>query len=108
MTPFEALYGRPCKSPSCWLETIYQLILSVEMIHDTLEIVYLIQKRMKASQDRQKSFADKRHTDLELFICDLVFVKILPLKKVVRFNKGGKLAPKFIGLFHILEQIISI
>ncbi|MDQ4226080.1 hypothetical protein RBK84_16950, partial [Pseudomonas aeruginosa] len=79
MAPFEALYGRPCKSPSCWSETTDRLILGPDMIRETSEKVDLIRKRMKASQDRQKSYADKRRTDLEFSVGDLVFVKISPL-----------------------------
>ena len=105
MAPFEALYGRPCKSPSCWSETTDRLILGPDMIRETSEKVDLIRKRMKTSQDRQKSYADKRRTDLEFSVGDLVFVKISPLKNVVRFGKSGKLAPRFVGPFSILERI---
>lgn len=93
MTPFEALYGRPCKSPSCWWESTDRIILGPEMIRNTLNKVELIRKRMKAAQDRQKSYADKRWIDLEFSIGDLVFVKISPLKRVIRFGKSRKLTP---------------
>ena len=105
MAPFEALYGRPCKSPSCWLETTDRLILGPDMIRETSEMVDLIRKRMKASQDRQKSYADRRRVDLEFSVGDLVFVKISPLKRVVRFGKAGKLTPRFVGPFRVLERI---
>ena len=55
MTPFEALYGRPCKPPACWWETTDELILGPDMIRATSEKVELIQRRMKTTQDRQKS-----------------------------------------------------
>lgn len=60
---------------------------------------------MKISQDRQKSYADKRRKDLHFEICDKVFLKISQMKAVVRFGKRGKLRPRFIGPFEILEKI---
>ena len=57
------------------------------------------------SQDRQKSYADRRRSDLEFSVGDLVFVKISPLKRVVRFGKAGKLTPRFVGPFRVLERI---
>ena len=60
---------------------------------------------MKAAQDRQKSYADKRRRELKFSIGDLVFVKISPLKSVIRLGRRGKLAPRFVGPFPVLEQI---
>ena len=69
------------------------------------EKIDLIQRRMKATQDKQKSYADKRRTDLEFDVGDMVFVKVSPLRNVVRFGSIGKLAPRFVGLFPIKERI---
>ena len=60
---------------------------------------------MKAAQDRQKSYAGQRRRDLEFAIGDLVFVKVSPLRSVVRFGRKGKLSPRFVGPFPILERI---
>ena len=60
---------------------------------------------MKAAQDRQKSYADKRRTDLEFEVGDRVFLKVSPLRNVVRFGSAGKLAPRFVGPFPIIERI---
>ena len=65
MTPFEALYGRPCRSPSCWLDNKYPVIVGPELIEETVKQVELIQKRMKEAQDRQKSYADLKRRSLE-------------------------------------------
>ena len=75
------------------------------MIRDTSEKVELIRRRMKAAQDRQKSYADKRRTDLEFEVGDMVFIKVSPLRNVVRFGAVGKLAPRFVGPFPIIERI---
>ena len=61
--------------------------------------------RMKTAQSRQKSYADKRRRDLEFAVGDHVFVKIALMKGVMRFGKKGKLSPRFIGPFEILERI---
>merc|ERR1712080_713466 len=75
------------------------------MIRETSEKIDLIRRRMKTAQYRQKSCADKRRTDLEFDIWDMVFVKVSPLRNVVRFGAVGKLAPRFVGPFPITERI---
>ena len=60
---------------------------------------------MKTAQDRQKSYADKRRTDLEFKVGDKVFLKLSPLGNVVRFGSAWKLAPRFVGPFPIIEKI---
>ena len=105
MAPFEDLYGRPCKSPTCWWETTDRLILGPDMIRDTSEKIELIQRQMKTAQDRQKSYANQRTTDLEFEVGDMVFIKVSPLRNVVRFGAVGKLVPRFVGPFPITERI---
>ena len=105
MAPFEALYGRPCNSPSCWVETGEKFVLGPDVIRETSDKIKVIQHRMKAAQDRQKSYADKRRRELKFSIGDLVFVKISLLKSVIRFGWRGKLTPRFVGPFPILEQV---
>ena len=63
---------------------------------------------MKAAQDRQKSYADKRRKDLEFEVEDRVFLNLSPWKGVVRFGKRGKLSPRYIGPFEIVEKIGSV
>ena len=75
------------------------------MIRETSEKIDLIRRRMKTAQDRQKSYADRRRTDLEFNIGDMVFVKVSPLRNVVRFGSVGKLAPRSVGVFPITERI---
>ena len=60
MAPFEALYGRPCRSPACWMEFGEQLLLGPELVQQTNELVKKIQQRLETAQSRQKSYADKR------------------------------------------------
>ena len=105
MAPFEALYGRPCNSPSCWVETGEKFVLGPDVIRETSAKIKIIQQRMKAAQDRQKSYADTRRRELKFFIGDLMFVEISPLKSMILFGRRVKLAPRFVGPFPVLEQI---
>ncbi|MCI76299.1 hypothetical protein A2U01_0097568, partial [Trifolium medium] len=59
MAPFEALYGRKCKTPLCWFESGESVVLGPEIVQQTTERVKMIQEKMRASQSRQKSYADK-------------------------------------------------
>ena len=83
MAPFEALYGRPCRSPSCWLESTEMVIVGPEMVREAAEKVQLIQQRLKAAQDRQKSYADTRRKDLEFQVGEFVYLKTSPKKGVI-------------------------
>ena len=75
MAPFVALYGRPCRSPSHWLDRKDPVIVGPEMIDETVKIVNLIRKRMKEAQGRQKSYADLHRRNLEFEVGDHVFLK---------------------------------
>lgn len=65
MMHFKALYERPCKSPTYWLETRDRLVLGSDLTSGVSEKIELIRKRMKEAQSRQKSYVDKRRKDLE-------------------------------------------
>ncbi|XP_073018392.1 uncharacterized protein [Primulina eburnea] len=69
------------------------------------DVVALIQERLKTAQSRQKSYADVRRRPLAFEVGDHVFIKIAPLKGVMRFGKKGKLSPRYIGPFEILNKI---
>ena len=76
-----------------------------DLIPDTTEKVGLIRKRLLTAQSRQKSYADKRRPPLEFEAGDHVFLKVMPKRGVVRFGKQGKLLPRFIGPFEVLERV---
>ena len=76
-----------------------------DLIRDTSEKVGLIQKRLLTAQSRQKSYADKRFRPLEFEVGDHVFLKVMPKRGVIKFDKRGKLAPRYIGPFEILERV---
>ena len=105
MAPYEALYERKCRSPICWTEVGDKALLGPKLLQVTTEKLKLIQQRVKTAQSRQKSYADQRRRELEFEVGDHVFLKISPMKGVTRFGKKGKLAPRYIGPFEILEKI---
>ncbi|TYK06611.1 pol protein [Cucumis melo var. makuwa] len=86
MTPFEALYGH-------------------ELVQATNAAIKKIRARILTAQSRQKSYADERLKDLEFDVGDIVFLKVAPMKGVLRFEKKRKLSPRFVGPFEILEHL---
>nr|XP_048332741.1 uncharacterized protein LOC125423168 [Ziziphus jujuba var. spinosa] len=87
MSPYEALYGRQCQTPLCWNGTGERKLLGSKIIQVTVDKVNIIRTRLKAAQDRQKSYADVRKKDPEFEVGDRVFLKLSPWKGVVRFGK---------------------
>ena len=105
MAPYEALYGRRCRTPLCWSELGENKVFGPQYIRETEEQVKVIQDRLKAAFDRQKAYADTKRRDVRYEIGDKVFLKVSPWKKVIRFGKKGKLSPRFIGPFEITEKV---
>ncbi|KAL0553793.1 hypothetical protein IC582_007697 [Cucumis melo] len=105
MAPFEALYGKCCRSPVCWGEVGEQRLMGPELVQSTNEAIQKIRSRMHTAQSRQKSYADVRRKDLEFEVGDKVFLKVAPMRGVLRFERRGKLSPRFVGPFEILERI---
>ncbi|GJU93118.1 hypothetical protein Tco_1317874 [Tanacetum coccineum] len=103
--PFEALYGMKCRSPVLWAEIGESSLTVPELILDMTDKVVLIKEKLKAARDRQKSYADNRRKPLEFEVGDRVMLKVSPWKGVIRFGKKGKLAPRYVGPFEILERV---
>ena len=70
MSPYEALYGKQCRTPLCWNETSERKLLGPEIVQTTVDKVNVVRARLKAAQERQKSYADKRRKDLEFEVED--------------------------------------
>ena len=108
MAPYEALYGRPCRSPLCWTEVGESSITGLDLIRDTSEKVSLIRQRLLTAHSRQKSYADVRRRPLEFEVGNHVFLKVMSSRRVVMFGKRGKLSPRCIGPFEVLERIGTV
>ncbi|KAL5786007.1 hypothetical protein ACOSQ2_008399 [Xanthoceras sorbifolium] len=105
MAPYEALYGRKCRTPLCWTELGEDKLVGPDVIRQTEEKVKIIKDRLKAASDRQKSYADRKRRDIEYVVGDRVFLKVSPWKKILRFGKKGKLSQRFIGPYEIIERV---
>ncbi|GJY04837.1 putative reverse transcriptase domain-containing protein, partial [Tanacetum coccineum] len=103
--PFEALYGRKCHSAIMWAEVREGQLIGPELVQETTEKILQIKDRLQATRDRQKSYADKRRKPIEFSLGDFVLLKVSPWKGVVRFGKKGKLAPRLVGPFEIVEKV---
>nr|GFC35014.1 putative reverse transcriptase domain-containing protein [Tanacetum cinerariifolium] len=88
--PFEALYGRKCRSPVYWTEVGGAQILGPELIQDTIEKIVQIKQGMQVARDRRKSYADLKRKPMEFQVGDKVMLKVSPWKGVVRFGKRVK------------------
>ncbi|KAK5771456.1 hypothetical protein PVK06_047660 [Gossypium arboreum] len=105
MASYEALYGRKCRTSLYWTELSENKIHGVDLTKETKQKVKVIRDSLKATFDRQKSYADLKRKDIEFDISEKVFLKVSPWKKVLRFGKKGKFSPRFIGPYEIIECI---
>ncbi|GJY32203.1 putative reverse transcriptase domain-containing protein [Tanacetum coccineum] len=108
VAPFEALYGRKCRSPVCWAEVGQVQLTGPELVQETTEKIIQIKQRMQVARDRQKSYADLKRKPMDFQVGDKVMLKVSPWKGVVRFGKRGKLNPRYVGPFKVLEKVRSI
>jgi hypothetical protein len=104
MSPFEALYGRPRHTLLGWIESGERAIFGLDIVTEAEEKVKQIQANILAAQSRQKSYADKRRSPLEFEVDDHVYLRVFPMKGVRRFGIKGKLAPRYIGSYPIIDM----
>ena len=97
MASFETLYGRICRYPLGWFEVGESSLLSPELVYETLEKVCVIRDRLKVSYIRQKYYVYNRIGDLEFEEGDKEYLKMLLMKRVMRFGKKEKLSPRYVG-----------
>ncbi|GJR25761.1 putative reverse transcriptase domain-containing protein [Tanacetum coccineum] len=107
-SPFEALYGRKCRSPVCWAEVGQVQLTGPEIVQETIEKIIQIKQRMQVAHDRQKSYADIKRKSMDFQVGDKVMLKVSPWKAVVHFGKQGKLNHRYVGPFKVLEKVGSV
>ncbi|MCI33639.1 hypothetical protein A2U01_0054856, partial [Trifolium medium] len=90
MVPFEALYGRKCRTLLCWYESGENVILGPEIVQETTEKIKMIREKMRASQSRQKSYHDNRRKYIEFQEGDHVFLRVTSTTGVGRALKSKK------------------
>nr|GEV43635.1 retrotransposon protein, putative, Ty3-gypsy subclass [Tanacetum cinerariifolium] len=106
--PFEALYGRKCRSPVCWAEVEDAQFTGPEIIHDTTKKIVQIKSRIQAARDQQKSYADLKRKLMDFQVGDMVMLKVSRWKGVVRFSKQWKLNPRYIKPFKVLYKVRDV
>ncbi|GJV62257.1 putative reverse transcriptase domain-containing protein [Tanacetum coccineum] len=103
--PFEALYGRKCRSPMLWAEIEEGSLIGPELVQETTDKVVVYKNEANAAKNHSKSYADNRRRQLEFEVGDRVMLKVSPWKGVAHFGRKGTLASRYVGLFEILERI---
>jgi hypothetical protein len=104
MAPFEFLYGRKCRAPLFWNEPGENQIFSPDILREAERQVQMVRENLKLAQSMQKSYADNRGRELRFQVGNFVSLKVSPMRGLRRFKIRGKLAPRHIGPFKILEQ----
>ncbi|WVZ80113.1 hypothetical protein U9M48_027616 [Paspalum notatum var. saurae] len=104
MSPFQALYGRRCRTPLHWDQPGEKQLFVPEIIEDAERQVRMIRENLRIAQTRQKSYADNRRRDLEFAVGDYMYLKVSPIHGLCRFKVKGKLAPRYIGPFKIIDR----
>eukprot|EP00253_Pinus_taeda_P008399 PITA_08399 len=105
MSAFEVLYGRKCRTPSSWGGPEEKLRLGPEMLKEMEDMVKRVCANLKAAQDRQKSFADRKRRFKKYQVGDHVYVRIQVRKSTLQWSVCAKLAPRYYGPFQILARI---
>jgi hypothetical protein len=103
MAPYEALYERQCRTPLFWSQTGESQVFGLEVLKDAEKQVQMVRESLKVAQSRHKSSADKRRRDLSFEIGDFVYLKVSPMRGTRRFKVEGKLAPRYVGPFKIVD-----
>nr|ABA92080.1 retrotransposon protein, putative, Ty3-gypsy subclass [Oryza sativa Japonica Group] len=104
MAPYEALYGRKCRTPLLWDQTGERQVFGTDILREAEEKVKIIQERLRVAQSRHKSYADNRRRDLSFGEGDYVYLRITPFRGVHRFHTKEKLAPRFVGPYKIVNR----
>nr|AAQ56531.1 putative polyprotein [Oryza sativa Japonica Group] len=104
MAPYEALYGRKCRTPLLWDQTGERQVFGTDILREAEEKVKIIQERLRVAQSHHKSYADNRCRDLSFEEGDYVYLRVTPFRGVHRFHTKGKLAPRFVGPYKIVSR----
>ncbi|XP_028798914.1 uncharacterized protein LOC114754303 [Neltuma alba] len=108
MAPYEALYGRKCRLPLCWMELSKRTVLGPELVDATTEKIKVIKQKLLTAQSWQKSYTDRRRRPLEFCEGDYVFLRVTSTTGIWRSIKAKKSSPRFLRPFEILERIVEV
>jgi hypothetical protein len=101
MSPFEALYGRNCRTPLHWDQPGERQVFGPDILLEVEENIIMVRENLKTAQSRQRSYADTKRRELNFEVGDYVYLKVSPIRGTERFGFKGKLAPQYIGPYQI-------
>jgi hypothetical protein len=104
MAPFEALYGRKCRTPLFWNQIGESQLFGPEIIKEGERQVEIIRENVKIAQSRKKSYADPKRREVVFEVGDYAYLNVSPIRGLRRFNIRGKLSTRFIEPFQVLER----
>jgi hypothetical protein len=87
-----------------WSQTGESQVFRPEVLKDAEKQVQMVRKSLKVAQSQQKSYVNKRRRDLSFEIGDFVYLKVSPMRGTCRFRVKGKLAPRYVELFKIIDR----
>jgi hypothetical protein len=103
MASFEMLYGRRCQTPLFWSETGERKVIGPDILQGEKQ-VRMVRENLRIGQSRHKSYVDHRRRELSFEVRDFVYLKVSPMRGLHHFKVQGKLAPRFIRPFKIIEK----
>ena len=98
------MYGTKCRTPLIWNQTGERQLFGPDIVEDAEEQVWQIRENLRIAQSRQKSYADHHRRELTFKVDDYVYLKVSPMRGTKMFNMKGKLAPRYVGPFKVLER----
>jgi hypothetical protein len=104
MSPFQALYGRSCRTPLQWDQPREKQVFGPDILLESEENIKMVRENLKIAQSRQRSYVDTRRRELSFEVGDFVYLKVSPIRGVRRFGVKGKLAPRYVGPYQILAK----
>jgi hypothetical protein len=105
MAPFEALYGRKCRTPLYWSQTGESQLFGTDIIKEAERQVQIIRENLRVAQSRQKIYVYGKRRDVSFQEGGYVYLKVSPIRGLHRFKVKGKLSPSYIGPFQILQRV---
>jgi hypothetical protein len=105
MAPFEALYGRKCRTPLMWSKVGERTFFGPATIMEAEENVAKAREYLKIAQSKQKSYANPKRKDVSFDVGEYVYLKVSPLRGTKSFHVKGKLSPRYVGPYLIVKRI---
>jgi hypothetical protein len=99
LSPFQALYGRNCRTPLHWDQPGEKQVFGPDILLEAEENIRMVWENPKTAQSRQRSYADTKRREMSFEVEDYVYLKVSPIRRVRRFGVKGKLAPRYIGSY---------